>query len=425
MDGGLMSDAARPQRGDGMLTMRIQRHLGNFQLAIDACVPLGLIVLFGPSGAGKSLTLRCLAGLLRPERGYISLDGQALFDSESSLNLPPQARRVGYVPQHYALFPHLTVTENVRFALPEPLQRAKGRQGRAERGRRVSELLSALQLEGLEMRYPSMLSGGQQQRVALARALAAEPDLLLLDEPFNALDAAVRERLRDMLRGFQRRFAIPIVLVTHDHQEVQQLADSVVALHQGRVEQIGSVEEIFYAPRTLDVARLTGQRNIFGGHPATPVEHQPGAPRLALRLDWLQSSDSQERVSLPQSESDERCCWLPLPASSRCDQSLPSQSFITGCIHADAVSVQRWSDGDEVAPPWTAQGAAQWVVELLEARPYKPAMRLLVRPQSTGAALELYLSTAQWRGIQARPGHTLLLNIAPEAVHCFARSDGE
>jgi ABC-type sulfate/molybdate transport systems ATPase subunit len=423
MGGGFMIDAAQTQGGDGMLTMRLQRRLGNFQLAVDVRVPLGLIVLFGPSGAGKSLTLRCLAGLLRPERGYISLDGQTLFDTESSLNLPPQARRVGYVPQHYALFPHLTVAENVRFALPEPLQRTKGRQGRAERDRRVSELLSSLQLEGLERRYPSTLSGGQQQRVALARALAAEPCLLLLDEPFNALDAAVRERLRDMLRGFQRRFAIPIVLVTHDHQEVQQLADTVVAIQQGKVVQVGSVEEIFYAPRTLDVARLTGQRNIFGAHLAAPIDCQPGAPSLALRLDWLQSSDSQERVSLPQSEGDEHCCWLPLPATSPPAQSSSSQTFITGCIHADAVSVQRWPGVDDAPPLWTPEGAVQWVAELLEVRPYKPAMRLLVRPLSTESVLELYLSSVQWRDIDARPGQPLLLTIAPEAVHCFALRD--
>jgi ABC-type sulfate/molybdate transport systems ATPase subunit len=421
MGGVFMSETARKQRGDGMLTMQLQRRLGNFQLAIDARVPLGLIVLFGPSGAGKSLTLRCLAGLLRPERGYISLDGQFLFDSTSSLNLPSQARRVGYVPQHYALFPHLTVAENIRFALPEPLQRAKGRQGRVERDRRVSELLSALQLEGLERRYPSTLSGGQQQRVALARALAAKPRLLLLDEPFNALDAAVRERLRDMLRGFQRRFAIPIVLVTHDHQEVQQLADTVVALQQGKVVQVGSVEEIFYAPRTLGVARLTGQRNIFGGHFAAPLDCQPGAPSLALRLDWLQSSDSQERVSLPQSESDEHgCCWLPLPVSALPAQSSASQTFITGCLRADAVSVQRWREVDGMPPLWAPEGAVQWVAELLEARPYKPAMRLLVRPRSTGSVMELYLSSVQWRDIDAHPGQDLLLTIAPAAVHCFA-----
>jgi ABC-type sulfate/molybdate transport systems ATPase subunit len=420
MGGVLMSEAAWKQRGDGMLAMRLQQRLGNFQLTVDARVPLGLIVLFGPSGAGKSLTLRCLAGLLRPERGYISLDGQPLFDSATSLNLPPQARRVGYVPQHYALFPHLTVAENIGFALPEPLQRAKGRQGRVERDRRVSELLSALQLEGLERRYPATLSGGQQQRVALARALAAEPRLLLLDEPFNALDAAVRERLRDMLRGFQRRFAIPIVLVTHDHQEVEQLADTVVALQQGKVVQAGSVEEIFYAPRTLDVARLTGQRNIFGGHLAAPLDRQPGAPALALRLDWLQSSDSQERVSLPASESDEHGCWLPLPVAPLPAQTPAPQSFITGCLRADAVSVQCWRGADRMPPLWTPEGAVQWVAELLEARPYKPAVRLLVRPRLTASVMELYLSSVQWRDIDARPGQDLLLTIAPDAVHCFA-----
>jgi len=229
-----ISNTIMPERGEAInnerrLKVNLQHRLGNFRLSIDFQVPLDLTVLFGFSGAGKTLTLRSLAGLLHPEQGYVSIDGQVLLDSSSGINLPPQERRVGYVPQHYALFPHLTVSENILFALPRQGLWPRSREIKSSQKARVNELLAVLELEGLERRYPATLSGGQQQRVALARAFMAEPRLLLLDEPFNALDVAVRERLRSTLKQFQRHFAVPIVLVTHDHTEVQQLADQVVA----------------------------------------------------------------------------------------------------------------------------------------------------------------------------------------------------
>jgi molybdate transport system ATP-binding protein len=265
----------------GKLSLNARRRFEGFQLNVQVHIPLSFTALLGVSGAGKSLTLRSLAGLLRPDEGHIALDGRVLFDSQRHIFLPPQARRIGYVPQHSALFPHQTVAEQIRFALP-------GHGNRKRQAARVAELISVLELKGLERRYPDALSGGQQRRVALARALAADPQLLVLDEPFSALDVPVRERLYEMLRHLHRQFALPVILVTHDRAEVEQLADTVVVLNQGRVVQVGSVQEVFLAPRTPDVARLVGQDNLFTGEIATPPASVVGAPAIAIRLTWLQ-----------------------------------------------------------------------------------------------------------------------------------------
>src|SRR5579863_1249667 len=419
-----MAYDARTTENDGMLLVQLQQQLGSFRLGVDFRVPLGLIVLFGFSGAGKSLTLQSVAGLLHPKHGYIAIDGQVLFDSETRVDLPPQARRVGYVPQRYALFPHLTVEQNIRFALRESPFWSHVTGKNATHKVRVAELLTALELQDQARRYPANLSGGQQQRVALARALAAEPRLLLLDEPFNALDASVRERLRDALKSFQHRFAIPIVLVTHDHTEVQQLADTVVVMQRGRVEQIGSVQQVFFAPRTADVAQLVGQRNIFGGCVASPTSStgdQPDAPAQALRLNWLQITNTQAQVVTPQRDKSAGC-WLPLPSPA-----LAPQTYLSGCILASEMLLHRLPGGDH-PPTWTSRGATQWTVELREAHIQGAAMRLLVRPQWAGLSarstapeclLEVYLSIAQWREMHVAPGDLLLLEIGPRAIHLF------
>lgn len=410
-----------------LLKVCFRQQFGSFLLDVDFQVAPGLIVLFGSSGAGKSLTLRSMAGLLHPGQGYVTLGEDILFDSEAGIDLPPQERHVGYVPQHYALFPHLTVAENIAFALPGRVSSSGWRKRRLAQNTRVAELLVALELKGLERRYPATLSGGQQQRVALARALAAEPRLLLLDEPFNALDVAVRQRLRDALRHFQRRFALPIVLVTHDHEEVQQLADTVVVLQHGQVKQVGSVQDVFFAPRTTEVAQLVGQQNIFGGYLAAPAQEQPSSPPLALRVSWLQSPGARTQFTVPQENMAERC-WLPVPTPVPLSmQSLSPQTLLVGCIRSDEVLVHRLSD---VAPQvWTSRGSVQWMAELLEAQLHGSAIRLLVRPQWTmqlanenapaGSILEIYLSRVRWREIEVEPGQSLALDIGPEAMHWF------
>src|SRR5579875_1915684 len=406
---------------DALLTVRLRQQFGTFQLDVNFQVPLGLIVLFGFSGAGKSLTLRSVAGLLRPGQGYVAIGEHVLFDSEAGIDLPPQERHIGYVPQHYALFPNLTVAQNIGFALPKRVSLPGWLRGRPERvaqQARVDELLGALELKGLERQYPATLSGGQQQRVALARALAAQPRLLVLD-------IAVRQRLRDSLKSFQRQFGIPIVLVTHDHDEAQQLADTVVALRHGRVAQVGGVQDIFFSPRTPDVARLVGQQNIFGGHLATPTDRSY-SPSRALRVEWLQS-EMQTRLPVPQGVD----CWLPLPdnVSLPASSSQSSQTLIAGCIRSDEVLVHRLSGN---VSPWTERGAARWEVELIEAQMHGASTRLLTRPcwlerlakgrDVSGSVLEIYISRLNWREIKAMPGESLLLEIGPEAVHWFEGS---
>jgi len=191
------------------------------------------LVLFGPSGAGKSLTLQAIAGLLRPDAGHVRLEGQALFDADRGIDLPPQQRRLAYLFQDYALFPHLTVRQNVGFGLAGGWRNPR----RHFRHEMVERWLRSFELEALADRYPDQLSGGQRQRTALARALVSEPRALLLDEPFAALDSQLRRRLRAELAELQQRLSTPMVLITHDEADVQAFADEVVCIDAGSATQ--------------------------------------------------------------------------------------------------------------------------------------------------------------------------------------------
>ena len=191
------------------------------------------VVLFGPSGAGKSLTLQAIAGLLRPDEGTIALHGNALFDSARHVDLKPQARQVAYLFQDYALFPHLNVRQNIGFGLQRGWLNPLARHSSAQ----VDYWLDALELRKVASNYPAQLSGGQKQRVALARALVARPRLLLLDEPFSALDSNLRQRMRAELSELQTRLDIPMVLITHDPDDVAAFGDQVVQISDGRVRE--------------------------------------------------------------------------------------------------------------------------------------------------------------------------------------------
>jgi ABC-type sulfate/molybdate transport systems ATPase subunit len=231
---------------------------GTFRLQPHFEAGSELVVVIGASGSGKTLSLQAIAGLLEPTEGRIVLpDGTVAFDGATGTNVAPQQRNVGYVVQELALFPHLTVQQNVEFAISHWTKVA--------RRTRANELLSLLGLEGLGQRKPGAISGGQQQRVALARALAAEPQLLLLDEPFAALDSALRSLLRRELKALRRRFNLTALLVTHDIVEAFSLADRIVAYHSGRVLQSGSRDEVFYRPRSREVAELVDVRNFVPG----------------------------------------------------------------------------------------------------------------------------------------------------------------
>jgi len=221
-----------------------------FRLHVAFEVTGGITALFGPSGAGKTLTLRHIAGLERPMSGRITLGDRVLFDAAAGIDLSPRRRRVGLVFQEYALFPHLSVGANVAYGLSGL--------GRGARLRRVSELLDLVGLSGYGARGPRALSGGERQRVALARALAAEPELLLLDEPFAALDFRIRGELRTAFLDIRRRAGVPVVLVTHAVEDVRALADSVVLMSGGGVVASGPTGDVFSRPPSAEAAALLG-----------------------------------------------------------------------------------------------------------------------------------------------------------------------
>jgi molybdate transport system ATP-binding protein len=244
-------------------------------LAVDLeCAPGELTALIGPSGSGKTSILRCIAGLLQPRQGHIVCAGDVWLDSAHGIALSPQARRVGLVFQDYALFPHLSALRNVREALTH--LRWRERRGRAR------ELLAQVHLAGLEGRMPDQLSGGQRQRVALARALAREPSVLLLDEPFSAVDQMTRRKLQEELARLHRDIQVPILLVTHDLGEAATLADRMVVVSRGHTLQSETPANLIDRPRNRDVARLVGQRNLFEGRIRGPSTKRPGM----LLLEW-------------------------------------------------------------------------------------------------------------------------------------------
>ncbi len=238
----------------------ITKIFGEFAALKDVSlkVPSGeLVALLGPSGSGKTTLLRVIAGLEIPDQGVV------LFDAQDATARSARDRRVGFVFQHYALFRHMTVFENVAFGLR--VKPPHERPSAAKIFKRVHELLALVQLERLAQRYPSQLSGGQRQRVALARALAVQPKVLLLDEPFGALDAKVRQELRRWLRRLHDDIGITSVFVTHDQDEALEVADRVVILHEGRVEQEGSPEDVYEHPASPFVYRFLGNVNLFHG----------------------------------------------------------------------------------------------------------------------------------------------------------------
>lgn len=222
---------------------------GPIALAIELSVPPGqVLALVGPSGSGKSTTLRAIAGLYTPSGGRITCNGSVWLDWTAGINVPTRARRVGMVFQSYALFPHLTAAENVMEALGDIHPEARREEARA--------LLKRMHLDGLDERRPALLSGGEQQRVAVARALARRPDVLLLDEPFSAVDRVTRRRLRRGLMQLRRELPMPVVLVTHDLDDVVRLADRICVLNKGRILQTGTVEDVMTRPASAAVAEL-------------------------------------------------------------------------------------------------------------------------------------------------------------------------
>ena len=257
-----------------IVVKNVSKRFGSFAAVDDVSldVPDGeLVALLGPSGSGKTTLLRIIAGL------EVADQGQILHHEEDVTAHSPRDRKVGFVFQHYALFRHMTIAENIGYGL-----RVRGVK-KPERMARVDELLKLIRLDNFGGRFPSQLSGGQRQRVALARALAARPAVLLLDEPFGALDAKVRQELRQWLRRLHEEIHVTSVFVTHDQEEAFEVADRVVVMNQGKVEQVGTPAEVFERPANAFVMDFLGQVNVFqgnveGGKPVISPSLSPGAP---------------------------------------------------------------------------------------------------------------------------------------------------
>lgn len=265
-----------------VLEAEIYRRLKNFELNLSFTAGKGCLGILGASGCGKSMTLKTIAGIIHPDRGRIALSAVdeeeaggrektcVLFDKEKKICLPPQRRRVGYLFQNYALFPNMTVAENILVGLEgrdakagnTPVRLDERRYNKEDKRRRLSQLVEQFCLQGLEGRYPAQLSGGQQQRTALARILGYEPEVLLLDEPFSAMDAFLREGLRLELSRVLQNFSGISLLVTHDRDEAYMLCSHLLLMDQGKILVSGKTREIFKNPGSCQAARLTGCKNI-------------------------------------------------------------------------------------------------------------------------------------------------------------------
>ena len=287
------------------LSVDIHKDFGPFRLDAAFETDSGAVTgVLGASGCGKSVTLKCIAGIETPDEGHIELDGEVLFDSAARINLSPQRRRVGYLFQNYALFPNMTVEQNI----------AAGVRDRAGRKETAARLIRAFYLEGSEHKYPRQLSGGQQQRVALARILANEPRALLLDEPFSALDSYLKWQVELELMDLLGRFEGPVLFVTHSRDEVRRLCSQVCVLDQGRSQPMQPVAELFEAPHTLSACLLSGCKNVSRARPLPGgrvealdwgVELEVGAPlpehlsHVGIRAHFLRPVDGPGPNRLP------------------------------------------------------------------------------------------------------------------------------
>jgi molybdate transport system ATP-binding protein len=343
------------------------------------CAPGEVVALVGPSGSGKTSVLRAVAGLLRSKslRGRVAVGDCTWFDSARGIDLSPQERHAGLVFQHYALFPHLGAMDNVAIAAATPASRA-----------RLPELFGRLGLQGLEQRRPAELSGGQQQRVALARALAREPKVLLLDEPFSAVDAPARQALYREVATLRQELATPIVLVTHDLGEARRLADTVVILDGGETLQTGSPARVFTSPRNARVAELVGIQNHFRGR------FRKQEPGWAL-LGWGTADAVQLRV-VDKNRIEDGAAVTWVIAGERVDL-LPDG--------AGTQNQLRCRIGELLSLGETSLCALQ--PELLP-----------------GERVTLTLASSQLRALAVAQGDWVRLAVPPEAIHIMPQKEG-
>ena len=285
------------------LQAAIKKRFSGFSLDVSLNTDGGVMGILGASGSGKSMTLKCIAGIETPDEGRIVLNGRVLFDSEKHINLPPQKRKVGYLFQNYALFPNMTVETNI----------AAGLSGsKEEKQEAAARMIRLFKLEGLEKRYPSQLSGGQQQRVALARMMIGEPEAILLDEPFSALDGYLKDVLQREMQDFLKDYPGDMILVTHSRDEAYKFCRELSIVHEGRILVTGETKQLFERPGLLEAAKLTGCKNFSRAERLGPHE--------IYAADWKMKLHTEENVDMdithvgirghwirPESEPGENC----------------------------------------------------------------------------------------------------------------------
>ena len=387
------------------------------------CAPGELLALVGPSGSGKTSVLRAIAGLLKSPalQGRIRVgaaEGQTWFDSQRAIALSPQQRRVGLVFQHYALFPHLSAQANVALAARPDIVPAE-----------LDELFARMGLSGLELRRPAQLSGGQQQRVALARALAREPQVLLLDEPFSAVDAPTRQALYRELAVLRQRVAIPMVLVTHDLHEARRLADRVVILDAGESLQIGPPAKVFSSPRNARVAELVGIDNHFQGR---FFSHGPGDADGYGRLVWLNGANAARAavadpgMPVPAEPADNAALTLQVLDKNRIDDGARVSWVLAGeLLDVSSAAPPCASDGSVPVNTLVNTSANTLCCLLTEVLPLGEISLCTLRLDALpGQQLKLNLSSAVLRQLAVGPGGRLWLHIPPVAVHIMPLRQG-
>jgi len=339
------------------LSISIHKELPGFTLDVDFDTNGGSLGILGPSGSGKSMTLRCIAGLDRPDSGRIVLNGWVLFDSEKSIDLPSRARNVGMLFQNYALFPHMTVADNIGFGLAS--------YSREVRRQKIDEMISMIHLQGLESRYPRELSGGQQQRVALARALAVNPECLLLDEPFSALDDHLRNI---MIREFTESvgsYKGAMLFVTHNIDEAFRVCGTILVLAGGNVQGKGETHALFENPPTVDAARITGCKNIsrakkvsgnelyaddWGCSLLYRDELSSNVSFIGIRANYLSMNGSENNRNtvlcnvIGTSESPFRITVFLRPVALSHDKEIPPLQW--------DISKEKWNTVKDIPCPW-------------------------------------------------------------------------
>jgi molybdate transport system ATP-binding protein len=262
------------------LMVDIKKKLKGFNLEVAFETNGQYLGILGASGSGKSMTLKCIAGIEKPDEGRIVLNGKVLFDSGKKISLKPQERNVGYLFQNYALFPHLTVEENIGIGISRPKQ---------EKNQEIKDMIRSFHLEGLEKKYPNQLSGGQQQRVALARSIVYKPDVLLLDEPFSALDSHLKEQMQSEVLELLKLYKGEVLMVTHSRDEAYRICKNLFIIDKGSSVLFGDTKEIFEQPRLLAAARLTGCKNI--------TECEVLSPHSIRAMDWDIVLETEKTVS--------------------------------------------------------------------------------------------------------------------------------